>query len=96
MKYGQITWSIEKNRILRATRGVGFEDVEAAIEQRNVLDDLPHHLEHKYPNQRLLIVRIEDYVFNVPYVMTENGVFLKTMFASRKSKKLYFDGQDND
>jgi len=89
MDYGEITWSTEKAQFLREARGVSFEDVEAAIEQGNILSDIPHPLGEKYPHQRILIVLIDEYAFNVPYVATGEGVFLKTMFASRKSMKLF-------
>ncbi len=89
MNYGEITWSANKNRVLQRERGVCFEDVESAILQGNVIADVPHHLHEKYPHQRMLIVLIEGYVFNVPYVKSEQGIFLKTLYASRKSMKLY-------
>ena len=89
MTYGRITWNPEKDHILRETRGIGFEDVEAQIEAGAVLDDFPHPLQDKYPNQRILVVRINEYAVRVPYVLEDDGIFLKTMFASRKSQKLY-------
>ncbi len=96
MKYGEITWSEEKNRILRETRGVSFEDAEAAIELGNILNDVPHPLPDKYPNQRILVLMIDGYAFHVPYVFNEDGIFLKTMYASRKSSKIYLNRTDDD
>ena len=82
---------MKKNRILLEQRGVSFEDVVFAIDQGNILRDGSHPLKNKYPNQRLMVVLIKDYVFNVPYVITNEGIFLKTVYPSRKSKKLFFD-----
>ena len=96
MDYGEITWGVEKAQLLRETRGVSFEDVEAAIEQGDVLADIPHPSGEQYGHQRILIVLIEGYTFNVPYVMSEEGIFLKTMFPSRRSKKLFSKQGDDD
>ena len=73
-----------------------FESVEAAIEQGNVLADIPHPLVEKYPYQRILVVLVDDDAFNVPYVTTDDGIFLKTMYPSRKSTMLFLDGGDDD
>lgn len=91
MKYGELTWNAEKNRLLRETRGLSFEDIESAIEQKKVLADIPHPLEEKYPSQRLLVVLVNGYALNVPYVKTSEGIFLKTIFPSRKSQKLFLN-----
>ncbi|MDA9129305.1 toxin [Candidatus Gracilibacteria bacterium] len=81
-----ILWSYEKNKLLEEARGVCFEQVLAAIEDDKVLGDVNNS---NYPNQRILIVEIEGYVYNVPYVIDGEKVFLKTLFPSRKSKKIY-------
>ncbi len=47
----QIRFLQEKNALLKAERGVGFEDVLLAIEMGNVLDDLAHPNTEKYPHQ---------------------------------------------
>ena len=96
MSYGNLTWNSEKNQALRQARGIGFEDVEAQIEADEVLDDFPHPLSAKYPNQRILVVRIDGYAVRVPYVFTEDGIFLKTMFPSRVSQKLYTNEENYD
>jgi uncharacterized DUF497 family protein len=81
-------WNPEKNRQLREERGVSFEDVETAIEEGKVLDDIAHPSPAR-PNQRILVVEIRDYVFLVPYVRDGNRVFLKTVFPSRKAQRKY-------
>lgn len=52
--------------MLKETRGVNFEDVIEAIEKNNILDDLEHREKEKYPNQRILVVKVKDYVYAVP------------------------------
>ena len=86
----KITWSIEKERLLKknAVRGnVGFTDCVIAIDEGRVLDDLPHPTRS---NQRLLILNIENYAYVVPYIVQGDGSWLfKTVFPSRKHTALY-------
>jgi len=82
-------WDNEKNEKLKSERGVGFEDVLSAIEAGNLLDILENSNKVKYPNQKVFVVQIEDYVFIVPFVEDEEKVFLKTIIPSRKATKKY-------
>ena len=49
-------WSPEKNEILRADRGISFENVVVAIESGGLLDILAHPNRAKYPRQKVLVV----------------------------------------
>jgi len=84
-------YSFEKDLILKEIRGVGFEDVINSIKKRGVLDDIDHFNKKKYPNQRLYIVEISEYVYVVPYVTDKKRkvTFLKTIYPSRKLTKKY-------
>ncbi len=84
-----VEWSKEKNEILKKTRNVCFEDVENCIINDEILDVLPHPNSEKYPNQRLYIVRLNDYVHFVPFVEDEEKIFLKNIIPSRKHKAKY-------
>ena len=70
-------------------KGISFEDVVFYILQGDVLDDLKHPNPDKYPNQRVLVVKVEEYAYLVPYVETEDEFFLKTIIPSRKATKKY-------
>jgi len=85
----QVRWDKEKNEILKKQRGVCFEDVSSAIIDNGLLDIVPHHSSEKYPNQKLMIVRIREYVFYVPFIEEEDGIFLKTIIPSRKYNARY-------
>lgn len=90
-KEKRIRFSPEKNEILKRERGVSFEDVILAIEAGNIYDDFPHPNQEKYANQRLLIllIRIKEYVYIVPYVENDEEIFFKTIIPSRKMNKHY-------
>lgn len=50
---------------------------------------LDHPNTDQYPNQRMFVVRIRGYAYLVPFVETENEVFLKTIIPSRKATHQY-------
>jgi hypothetical protein len=79
----------EKNEVLKITRGVCFEDVENAITDNRVLDILPHHNQEKYPHQKILVVRIHNYIHYVPFVEDNEKYFLKSIVPSRKHNSKY-------
>ena len=54
-------FSDEKNRRLSETRRVTFEDVIEAIAEHGVLAEYGHPNQEKYPGQRIMVVRINDY-----------------------------------
>ena len=95
MKY--FNWNNEKNEILRETRSVSFEEAVLAIEQGHLLDVLEHPNKKKHENQYMLVVKIYNYAWLIPFVETENEVFLKTIIPSRKATKKYLrEGGDHD
>jgi hypothetical protein len=73
-------------------RGVSFEDVLFALQSGRLLDDLVHPNNFKYPNQRMFVVKIDDYAWLVPYVENEGEIFLKSVIPSRKATKYYLGG----
>ena len=82
-------WDPEKNQWLKRERGISFDQVVLHIEQGDLLDILEHPNPQKYPGQRILIVRLEEYVYLVPCLEMEDAVVLKTIIPSRKLTKQY-------
>ena len=89
-------WNREKNEALKAERGVSFERIVLAVEDGDVLDVLRHPNERRYPNQRILVVAVEDYAYLVPYVEEPEGYFLKTVIPSRKATREYLGRGETD
>ncbi len=82
----------EKNARLCEKRGIGFDEIIQAMLEGNVLGIREHSNTQKYPNQKVLYVRILREVFVVPFVIEENGdFFLKTLYPSRKARKAFLD-----
>lgn len=83
-------YSIEKNQLLKETRGIGFEEIILALENGCLLDTIEQPNKNMYPNQEVYVVNIDQYVYLVPFVKkSENSVFLKTIFPDRKMTKRY-------
>jgi len=87
-----ITWDPAKNQWLLAERNVSFEDVVFHMATGGILDTLEHPDQERYPGQQIHVVAIEGYAFLVPFVESEEEVFLKTVIPSRKATKTYLRG----
>ena len=86
-------WDDEKNKKLKKERNVSFEQVVFCIENDCVIEIIRHPNQTKYSNQRVYILLIEEYIYLVPFVDSENERFLKTIIPSRKFTKLYLEGK---
>jgi len=97
-KNKSLLYSYDKNELLKKERGIGFEDVILSLENGDLLDDITHPNKEKYPNQDIFIIfiRIKEYVYMVPYVETDDEIFLKTIIPSRKMHKKYVKGVNHD
>lgn len=88
-----LSWNPEKNILLKAERGVSFEDVVFHMMAGDILDTIEHPNQERYPSQQIHVVAIEGYVYLVPFVESEEEVFLKTIIPSRKATKAYRGGK---
>ena len=82
-------WNEEKNQRLKSERGVSFEEIIVHIAIGDVLDIVEHPNPEKYKGQRIFIVKMRDYAWLVPFVDSEDEIFLKTIIPSRKATRKY-------
>ena len=80
-------WNEEKNKMLKMTRGISFNEIVDIINQGGLVSDIDHPDQKKYPNQRVMYVDVAGYINVVPYVQNGNSLFLKTIYPSRKLTK---------
>ena len=83
---GPIRWNALKNIRLKFTRNISFQEIIKANLKGS----------RKHPNrnfQRVLEYEHRGYMWVVPFVVDKNGIFLKTIYPSRKLKKLYEKGK---
>lgn len=86
-----INWNREKNEWLRKNRGICFEDILFYLDNNYLIDDVEHPNQNKYTGQRMMVLNILEYIYLVPYVESEDEIFLKTIIPSRKATKDYLE-----
>ena len=82
----ELRWDLTKSERLKKTREVSFEE----IVQAKFITALKHP---KKSHQNIMLFEYKNYVWVVPYVEDVNGIFLKTLFPSRKYTKNYKRGE---
>ncbi len=87
-------WNSEKNDILKKERAISFEEVVFNIKLGNEVDIFDHPNQERYPGQKISVVIVEGYAYLVPFVETDEEIFLKTIIPSRKATKQYRGGSD--
>ena len=85
-----------KNRKLFETRGLTFEQAIEVIAKEGVLLDFQHPNSEAYPNQRIMVIAIDNYPHCIPYVIDGDTYVLKTIFKDRRFKYLLEDSDENE
>jgi uncharacterized DUF497 family protein len=90
-------WDEVKNKKLRSTRGLSFEEVVVAIQNEGLLAELIHPNQKIYPGQRIFVVEMNAYAYLVPFVENSEYYVLKTIIPSRKATRDYLnDNKDQN
>jgi disulfide oxidoreductase YuzD len=77
-----IKWNVEKDRWLKETRGISFQEIADHILSRNYIDILESPSRSK---QEVFVLKIKNYIWAVPFIIEEDkSIFLKTAYPSRK------------
>ena len=86
-------WNKDKNEQIKTERGLSFEQIVMHIEGGDLLDVYQHPNQERYPGQQILVVRIGEYAYVVPFVESADVRFLKTIIPSRKATREYLGGK---
>ena len=81
-------WNEEKNKILIRDRNISFEEIVNSI-NGNGLKTIIKNPSSNFDNQKSYVVEVNEYIYLVPFVKNGNEIFLKTIYPSRKHKKIY-------
>ena len=82
-----ILWNDAKNKRLKETRGISFEEIAQLILDKKYVAILENATR---PEQMIFVVPYKGYTHIVPFVVDEeDNIVLKTAFPSRKFHKLY-------
>jgi len=82
----KIIFDGKKNEKLKKERSVSFEMVIDKMKRGEILLDFPN--KSSYPNQRVMVVELNNYPYCVPYLQDDEKIVLKTVYPSRKMKRL--------
>jgi len=87
----KFVWDEKKNYLLKRIRNISFERVLTAIEHGGLVDILEHNHPIKYPEQKLMVVNIDNYCWVIPFKDDETQGVRKliTAFPSRTLTKRY-------
>jgi uncharacterized DUF497 family protein len=77
-------YSDEKNELSFNKRGITFINVIESIAENSILLDFEHPNKEKYPDQRILVVSINNYPYCVPYNKIGDTLFIRTIYPARK------------
>ena len=78
----RIAWNDLKNARLQRTRGISFEEI--LLSKLIVVKD--HQVRS---DQKIMLFAYREYIWVVPFVEDAQGIFLKTVYPSRKYTNLY-------
>jgi uncharacterized DUF497 family protein len=95
-KMKEFRWDFDKNEKLRKERNLSFLQILFQIENGYLIDIIKHPNEDKYPSQKMFIIKIEKYIYLVPFLESEKEIFLKTIIPSRKATKEYLGIRGNE
>ena len=82
-------WDPNKEKWLKKNRGISFHEVLYYIANDGLMDVREHPNKEKYPHQKILILKIDNYIYVVPFVQDKNTLFMKTIIPSRSETKKY-------
>ena len=83
----QYNWNSEKNNWLKENRNISFEVIILAISLNQIKEVYDHPNQTKYPGQKIYEIEINNYIYLVPFLESENELFLKTIIPSRNATK---------
>jgi len=91
-----IIFDEDKNKKLEKERGVSFEMIIKGMAEGKIILDFCHPDKEKYPNQRIMVVEINEYPYCVPYLLAKDEIILKTIYPDRRFKKFLKQGEKNE
>jgi len=83
-----LDWNVEKNDWLKKNRNISFDEIAIAVIGEGLLDIIDNPSKN-FPAQKVFVLKINKYIYYVPFVEDKEKFFLKTIIPSRKTMKKY-------
>ncbi len=80
------TWDKQKNEKLKKERGISFEEIIYFLSSGCLIDVLDNN---KYEDQSIFALKIDNYIYLVPFRETADEIRLITVYKSRNATKNY-------
>ena len=84
-----LTWSADKNHLLKRQRGVAFEDVYIGLRRGDAVNVIFGHSPKRHPGQDLLLIMIRDYLYAVPHQRVGDAIRLITIYPNGRRMTHY-------
>lgn len=84
-------WNLEKNLKLINERGISFDAIQEAIENNGLIEVIKQTRD-AYRHQIIMLVVIDDYVWEVPSIVLQEKpkvIYFITAYKSRKATRLW-------
>ncbi|EKD71890.1 MAG: hypothetical protein ACD_46C00073G0002 [uncultured bacterium] len=85
-----MAWSIEKDEWLKINRNIGFNEAVLALIGDGLIDTIDNPSKY-FPTQQIFVIKINNYIYYIPFIEDEEKFFLKTIIPSRKALKKYLN-----
>jgi len=82
---------MDKNEQLKESRGISFNDIVYYIEHGHLIEIIDHPNQNSYKDQKMYVLNIDDYIYFVTFIETDDEIFMKTIIPSRKATKYYLE-----
>ncbi len=79
-------YSVEKNNWLKVNRNISFETVITYVMENKIIDIINNPTRE---NQYMYVFNYEGLIHVCPFVISKDGIFLKSIFPNRKIARLY-------
>ncbi len=89
-------WNEDKNDLLKKERNISFEEIVFCIKHDGVIKIVEHPNKKKYENQKMYVIKYNDYIYLVPFIEEKEYIFLKTIIPSRKATKDFLGGKNHE
>jgi uncharacterized DUF497 family protein len=86
------SWDETKNRYLSLNRNISFERILVALEEGDILQVLQNPNQDKYKDQKIYVLKIDNYAWVVPFRDAAEKRILITAYPSRKFTAEYLGG----
>lgn len=90
-----IKFNQEKDEWLKKNRNISLSNIAELIFSEQVIKVINHPNKAKFPNQKIALLNINNYIYCVPYIETKDEIFLKTIYPSRKYTKKYLKNKNS-